>query len=37
MDYTKLMPVTYAVALAFAGLTLFILGADIVNPISLNG
>jgi membrane-associated protease RseP (regulator of RpoE activity) len=37
VDYTKLMPVTYAVALAFAGLTLFILGADIVNPITLDG
>ncbi len=35
-DYNRLLPVTYAVALAFVGLTLFIMGADIVNPISLD-
>jgi membrane-associated protease RseP (regulator of RpoE activity) len=36
VDYNRLLPVTYAVALAFVGLTLFIMGADIVNPISLD-
>ena len=35
VDLTKLMPVTYAVVLAFVGLTVWILGADIVNPITL--
>jgi len=35
VDYNKLLPLTYAVALAFAFLTLFIAGADIVNPIRL--
>lgn len=35
VDFTKLMPVTYAVVLLFVGLTLWIMGADIVNPIRL--
>ncbi|MDX6273271.1 MAG: hypothetical protein QOJ92_481 [Frankiales bacterium] len=35
VDIAKLMPVTYAVVLLFAGLTLVLLGADIVNPIRL--
>ena len=35
VDLNKLMPVTYAVVLAFVGLTVWILGADIVNPITL--
>ncbi len=36
VDLTKLLPLTYAVVLLFIGLTLFIAGADIVNPISIN-
>ncbi|MGI8535539.1 MAG: M50 family metallopeptidase [Mycobacteriales bacterium] len=36
VDLTKLLPVTYAVVLFFAGFTLWLLGADIVNPIRLN-
>jgi membrane-associated protease RseP (regulator of RpoE activity) len=36
VDLTKLLPVTYAVVLFFAGFTLWLLGADIVNPITLN-
>ena len=36
VDLTKLLPLTYLVVLLFVGLTLFIAGADIVNPISLN-
>jgi membrane-associated protease RseP (regulator of RpoE activity) len=35
VDFTKLMPLTYAVVLLFVGLTLWIMGADIVNPIKL--
>ena len=35
VDYNKLAPVTYSVAGAFLLLTLFILGADIVNPIKI--
>ena len=35
VDLTKLLPVTYAVVLFFAGFTVFLLGADIVNPIRL--
>jgi membrane-associated protease RseP (regulator of RpoE activity) len=35
VDITKLMPLTYAVVLAFIGLTVWILGADIVNPVKL--
>jgi membrane-associated protease RseP (regulator of RpoE activity) len=36
VDLNKLMPLTFAVAVLFAGFTLFLLGADIVNPITLN-
>jgi membrane-associated protease RseP (regulator of RpoE activity) len=36
VDLTKLLPVTYAVVVFFAGFTLWLLGADIVNPISIN-
>ena len=36
VDYNKLLPMTYLVVVAFIGLTLFIAGADIVNPISIN-
>ena len=35
VDYNKLLPLTYAVVLAFGGLTLLTLTADIVNPISI--
>ncbi|GAC1443640.1 MAG: M50 family metallopeptidase [Mycobacteriales bacterium] len=35
VDLTKLMPLTYAVVLAFVGLTVWIMGADIVNPVKL--
>ena len=35
VDFAKLMPLTYAVVLLFVGLTLWIMGADIVNPIKL--
>jgi membrane-associated protease RseP (regulator of RpoE activity) len=35
VDFTKLLPLTYAVVLVFVGLTVFIMGADIVNPIRL--
>jgi len=35
VDFNKLLPLTYAVVLLFLGLTLFIMGADIVNPIRL--
>jgi membrane-associated protease RseP (regulator of RpoE activity) len=35
VDLTKLMPLTYAVVLAFVGLTVWIMGADIVNPVRL--
>ncbi len=36
VDLNKLMPVTYAVVVFFAGFTIWLLGADIVNPIRLN-
>ena len=36
VDYQKLLPLTYGVAATFAVLTLFILGADIVNPVTLS-
>jgi len=36
VDMNKLMPVTFAAVLLFAGFTLFLLGADIVNPITLD-
>jgi membrane-associated protease RseP (regulator of RpoE activity) len=35
VDLNKLMPLTYAVVLAFIGLTVWIMGADIVNPVKL--
>jgi membrane-associated protease RseP (regulator of RpoE activity) len=35
VDLTKLLPLTYAVVVLFAGFTVFLLGADIVNPIRL--
>jgi membrane-associated protease RseP (regulator of RpoE activity) len=35
VDYNKLLPVTYGVAGTFLVLTLFILGADLVNPIRI--
>lgn len=35
VDLNKLMPVTYAVVVFFAGFTIWLLGADIVNPIRL--
>jgi membrane-associated protease RseP (regulator of RpoE activity) len=35
VDLTKLMPLTYAVVLLFVGLTVWIMGADIVNPVRL--
>jgi membrane-associated protease RseP (regulator of RpoE activity) len=36
VDLTKLLPLTYGVVLFFAVFTLWLLGADIVNPIRLN-
>jgi membrane-associated protease RseP (regulator of RpoE activity) len=36
VDYNRLMPVTLAVILLFAGFTIWLLGADIVNPIRLS-
>jgi membrane-associated protease RseP (regulator of RpoE activity) len=36
VDYNKLMPVTFAVVALFVGFTVWVLGADIVNPISIN-
>jgi membrane-associated protease RseP (regulator of RpoE activity) len=35
VDLTKLLPLTYAVVLFFAGFTLWLLGADLVNPIRI--
>ena len=35
VDLNKLMPVTYAVVVLFIGLTFWIMGADIVNPVRL--
>ncbi len=35
VDLNKLMPLTYAVVVFFAGFTIWLLGADIVNPIRL--
>jgi membrane-associated protease RseP (regulator of RpoE activity) len=35
VDLNKLMPITYAFVVLLAGLTLYIAGADIVNPIKL--
>lgn len=36
VDLTKLLPITYGVVLFFAGFTVWLLGADIVNPIRLS-
>jgi membrane-associated protease RseP (regulator of RpoE activity) len=36
VDLTKLLPLTYAVVVLFAGFTVWLLGADIVNPIRIN-
>lgn len=36
VDMNNLLPVTFAVVVLFAGFTLFLLGADIVNPIKIN-
>ena len=36
VDYNKLMPVTFAVVAVFVGFTVWVLGADIVNPIKLD-
>jgi membrane-associated protease RseP (regulator of RpoE activity) len=36
VDMNKLLPITFAVVVLFVGFTLFLLGADIVNPITLN-
>ncbi|MFN2538538.1 MAG: RIP metalloprotease [Mycobacteriales bacterium] len=36
VDYNKLLPVTFAVVALFIGFTVWVLGADIVNPIKLN-
>jgi membrane-associated protease RseP (regulator of RpoE activity) len=36
VDLNRLLPVTYAVVLFFAGFTIWLLGADLVNPIRLN-
>src|SRR4051812_8268499 len=35
VDLNKLMPITYAFVVLLAGLTIYIAGADIVNPIKL--
>ena len=37
VDLNKLLPVTYAVVIFFAAFTVFLMGADIVNPIKLGG
>jgi membrane-associated protease RseP (regulator of RpoE activity) len=36
VDLNKLMPITYAFVVLMVGLTLYIAGADILNPIRLN-
>ena len=36
VDLNRLLPLTYAVVVFFAGFTVWLLGADIVNPIRLN-
>ncbi|MGH3767177.1 MAG: M50 family metallopeptidase [Pseudonocardiaceae bacterium] len=36
VDYTRLMPLTYAIVLVFIGVSLLTLTADIVNPIRLH-
>jgi membrane-associated protease RseP (regulator of RpoE activity) len=35
VDYNKLMPLTFGVVVLFAGFSLWLLGADIVNPIRI--
>ena len=35
VDYTKLLPITYAVVLIFGGITLLTVATDVVNPITL--
>jgi membrane-associated protease RseP (regulator of RpoE activity) len=35
VDYNRLMPVTFAVVALFAGFTVWLLGADLVNPIRI--
>jgi membrane-associated protease RseP (regulator of RpoE activity) len=35
VDYNKLLPITFTVVVFFAGFTVWLLGADIVNPIRL--
>ncbi len=35
VDLTKLLPITYAVVLFFAAFTVWLLGADLVNPVRL--
>ena len=35
VDYNKLMPLTFAVVVLFAGFSVWLLGADIVNPIRI--
>ena len=36
VDYTRLMPLTYAIVLVFIGVSLLTLTADIINPIRLH-
>ena len=36
VDLTKLLPLTYAVVVFFAAFTVWLLGADLVNPIRIN-
>ena len=36
VDYNKLMPLTFGVVVLFAGFSLWLLGADIVNPIRIS-
>jgi membrane-associated protease RseP (regulator of RpoE activity) len=35
VDYTKLMPLTYAVIILFGGISLLTIATDIVNPVSI--
>lgn len=37
VDLNKLLPLTYAVVIFFAVFTVFLMGADIVNPVKLGG
>lgn len=36
VDYMKLMPITYAFVILFAGLAVLTIAADIINPVTLN-